>query len=457
MAILTKISEAVQRFFENENRYNDLINGTGYTSTGGVAVPSVPNAIATLVAFNNRGAWVAARAYVLRDLVLVSATWYVCIVAHTSSAAFATDTASKWRVHQGLTGADLAAQAGAAMVGNAPAGTIVATTVQAALNELDADKAAKNGDGTQDFKVKSLNGGPLAGFRNRLMNAAMSVAQRSLPTGTGGYTLDRWFVNTAGAIPAVSRTTASVAVGNQYGARVMVIDGIAGNTDWNVEQRIEAVNSSDMAGQFVTLNYWLWQNTGTTRNIGMSISALSAFDNFAGAQVTQSSAPVAVPSGVWTNLTWTVQLPATAINGLRVNMATGFGTLLAGQQARFGLPQLELGTVSTLPEQRPYSVELALCQRYFQYLPAGLGVWANTTTYLNYAVGFAVPMRATPTATVLGTANVEEHGTAFRAISAVAGLNPTGMLGGLTTAAASAVGKLGGYVGNGTIALSAEL
>lgn len=67
---------------------------------------TVKGAVDTLKAYNSRGAWVTASAYALKDLVVVSGVWYVCVEAHTSSAAFATDIA-KWRVHQGLTTADL--------------------------------------------------------------------------------------------------------------------------------------------------------------------------------------------------------------------------------------------------------------------------------------------------------------------------------------------------------------
>ena len=67
----------------------------------------IPNAIATVAAINNRSAWAATTAYALKDIVLTGGTWYMCVVAHTSSTAFATDTASKWRVYQGVTSGDL--------------------------------------------------------------------------------------------------------------------------------------------------------------------------------------------------------------------------------------------------------------------------------------------------------------------------------------------------------------
>lgn len=48
---------------------------------------------------------------------------------------------------------ELIAAGGAALIGNTPAGLIAATTVQAAINELDTEKAALAGSATQVFSV----------------------------------------------------------------------------------------------------------------------------------------------------------------------------------------------------------------------------------------------------------------------------------------------------------------
>ena len=53
---------------------------------------------------------------------------------------------------------DMAAAAGAANVGNTPAGNIAATTVQAALNELDTEKAKLAGDAAQPFSASTFTG-----------------------------------------------------------------------------------------------------------------------------------------------------------------------------------------------------------------------------------------------------------------------------------------------------------
>jgi hypothetical protein len=72
--------------------------------------------IGNIAGITNRGTWAPATLYAGKDIVLNAGTWYVCVVAHTSSAAFTTDSASKWRVYQGVIAADLAAPGGTDLI-----------------------------------------------------------------------------------------------------------------------------------------------------------------------------------------------------------------------------------------------------------------------------------------------------------------------------------------------------
>ena len=79
-----------------------------------------------------RGAWVTATSYAVCDLVRESEVLYFALSAHTSGT-FATDLAAgKWM--------SISSSASASSVGNVPAGSIAATNVQSALNELDTEK-----------------------------------------------------------------------------------------------------------------------------------------------------------------------------------------------------------------------------------------------------------------------------------------------------------------------------
>lgn len=111
-----------------------------YKDRLGIPRLTLAGAAESIKAFNSRGAWAAATLYAVRDLVLESGTWYVCVAAHTSSGSFAADVSAKWRVHQGLTKTDLADANGSNLSGHIELGSdAAATTTQAALRELSAN------------------------------------------------------------------------------------------------------------------------------------------------------------------------------------------------------------------------------------------------------------------------------------------------------------------------------
>lgn len=97
----------------NAGRLDEFVSSPQptYTDRFGVLRKTIAGAVAEAIASIstpvNRGAWASATAYSVKDIVLQSGTWYVCVVAHTSSGSFATDLAKKWRIYQGVLLSDL--------------------------------------------------------------------------------------------------------------------------------------------------------------------------------------------------------------------------------------------------------------------------------------------------------------------------------------------------------------
>lgn len=108
---------------------------------GLVTVSTLSSSVKAIIATYGttvRGDWVTATAYAVKDLVNVSGATYLCATAHTSGT-FAVDLAAKkWLIISPSPSA-FAASA----ISNTPAGSIAATDVQAAINELDTEKLAK--------------------------------------------------------------------------------------------------------------------------------------------------------------------------------------------------------------------------------------------------------------------------------------------------------------------------
>lgn len=108
-------------------------NDDGSVKNVSVGVDQLKTEVLTLLdGITPRGAWLTATSYAIGDLVREANVLYFALVAHTSGV-FATDlAASKWMA--------ISAATGGASVSNVPAGSIAATSVQDAINELDTEK-----------------------------------------------------------------------------------------------------------------------------------------------------------------------------------------------------------------------------------------------------------------------------------------------------------------------------
>lgn len=200
--------------------------------------------------------------------------------------------------------------------------------------------------GTKTFSsspvVPGLNGGQLAGMRNKIINGNFQVNQRGYVSGTNvgaanTYTLDRWRVVTSG------QNITFTASGNGN-----LVTAPAGG----LEQVIEGIN---IEGGTYVLN---WTGTATATVNGTARAKGESFTLTANANAT-------------------------------VRFSSG----------TVGLVQLEPGTVATPFEHRPFGAELALCQRYCWVGVINLTCSANSTSQFA-SMGFQPfpsPLRAAPT------------------------------------------------------------
>lgn len=110
----------------------------------GAVKKTVEAVIDGIAATSPKGDWAASTNYSVKDVVKESATWWICVEAHTSSATF-TSNGAYWRVYQGVAKDELADATnplkGAGLVGAAEAipGELVAPDFSAAQPAQDTN------------------------------------------------------------------------------------------------------------------------------------------------------------------------------------------------------------------------------------------------------------------------------------------------------------------------------
>ena len=283
--------------------------------------------------------------------------------------------------------------------------------------------------GVTTINTASINNGPLAGMRNKIINGAMEISQRGTSfAAASGYTLDRFAFGTGGATGGgVATITQSTDVPNNTFQNSLRVDvttadtSIAAGDYSHVIQRIEGYNVRDLIGQTFTLSFWVKSpKTGTHcvsfRNSGVDRSyileyAVSVANTWEYKSLTVTGGLITAGTWDWTNGRG-LDVVFTLLTGSNYQTTAGawqtgnfLGTSnqvncmdsVANDFFLTGV-QLEIGSTATPFERRPYGAEFALCQRYFQIIgaagDASNGVpYVRTTSSVNaYQAAIPIPV-----------------------------------------------------------------
>jgi hypothetical protein len=280
----------------------------------------------------------------------------------------------------------------------------------------------------------ALNNAPNSvGFRNRIINGDMRIAQRgtsATPTAGGYFTIDRWRFGQAASYaasltPTISQSsTAPVGFTNSF----LYTNGTgAAPTSTqliSIDQYIEGLNCTDLGfgtanAATVTVSFWVRASVTGTYSVALTNSSIdrsyvatytiSAADTWeyktltiagdtSGTWLTTNGTGILVrfPLGAGSNF----QTTAGAWQAGNYYTTSATTNLTATTGATFYITgvQLEVGSVATPFERRPFGAELALCQRYYQRITdwQASGNFETTTAFILYA-GFPVNMRSAPT------------------------------------------------------------
>ena len=252
-------------------------------------------------------------------------------------------------------------------------------------------------DGSATANLSSVNGGPIAGSRNRIINGDMRIDQRFAGTTQTalGFSVDRWFTSGAGGTgiySSVRSTTAPAGFTNSLLLTVTTADtSIAASDLYYLGHSVEGFNTADLSlgtadAKSFTLSFWVRSSIAGTYAVRFANSAanrsyvaqytINAANTFeyktitvagdtSGTWLTDNSLGLNILWALGAGSTWETTAGSwTAGNFVSTSAATEWVSTSGATFYITGV-QLEPGSTATLFERRSYGQELALCQRYF--------------------------------------------------------------------------------------------
>jgi hypothetical protein len=267
--------------------------------------------------------------------------------------------------------------------------------------------------------------------RNRIINGDMRIDQRnagaSVTPANVAYTLDRWgtFISPLGKYTVqqnAGSVTPPVGFTNYLGVTSTSAYSITSGDYFAINQSIEGYNIADLAwgtadAKTVTLSFWVrssltgtfggsLRNNGATRSYPFSytISVANTWEKKTITIAGDTTGTWLTTNGKGIELNFGLGIGSTSSGtagswaGTNYLSATGATSIVGTSGATFYITgvQLEVGDTATDFENLQYGQQLALCQRYYQVIEAGVNAYSSTGIT---GFPFTTSMRTTPTMT----------------------------------------------------------
>jgi hypothetical protein len=243
-------------------------------------------------------------------------------------------------------------------------------------------------------------------FRNKIINGQFDVWQRgtsfSVSNNVNLYNADRFMTEGYGHTYTVSRQTFTAGQTDvpgypTYYLRLASTTTVSASQYFALVQRIETPQVTTGYGTY-TLSFWVRASSGT----------LSAAAFTYGIDGANQSSPSLTTTWQKITLTGTTSSTGNYLTMYLINFGVGKGNI----SVDIANVQFEYGSIATPFEKRPFGLELALCQRYYEKsynYDEAIGTftigWDGTSTNgTSYAEGpgprFKVSKRTNPTVTI---------------------------------------------------------
>ena len=337
----------------------------------------------------------------------------------------------------------------------APTASAGTNTTQLATTAYVVSQAIAKTGGTMtgDLVVPSLNGGQLAGTRNRIINGDMRIDQRNAGASVNtsdAYIVDRFrqTFSGGGVITGQRSTTVPAGFTNSLQATVTTADSsIAASDFYLVQHRVEGFNVADFGlgaagASTFTLSFWVRSSVTGTYGVGFvngsdnrsypatySVSVANTWEyktitvagDTSGTWLTDNGTGTTIlfDLGSGSNFNGTAGAWASA-NTFRTS---GCVNWIATSGATFYITgvQLEPGSTATPFERRSYGQELVLCQRYFQLIDYDTTNGGISANWYRFPIPFLTAMRAAPTMVASAVGSNTGNALAFQDAGTVNG------------------------------------
>lgn len=285
-----------------------------------------------------------------------------------------------------------------------PANSVKANTSATSNTPSDLSINTNSFLGRADGNITNI---PLNYGRNKIINGDLRIWQRGTSgtpaLNTTAYTADRVFTYATGASPTVSRLLLGSTGNPTTCAYALYAVGTAGNTAFQIGQKIESLNCLDMiAGRVYTFSAWMFCTTAVTPT--WQVYNANVTDNWSANTLVSSGTFASVSANTWTRVTGSFTSTNGCLNG--VQLIFDVGTLVSGKNIYITGIQLEQGSVATPFEHRLIAPELVLCQRNYETGFAIMETYGLLNGVLSMTPYFKAAKRTNPTVTVADNGSV---------------------------------------------------
>jgi len=265
-----------------------------------------------------------------------------------------------------------------------------------------------------DFNPGIINSG---GRKNFIINGNMDIWQRANSGTVDGslyyISVDRWMVRTVVVGGSVTVSKQSIVSSDSGAPRLKYCARVARNNNDTSQlqfvQMVESIDAVKFAGMSVTLSFyarkhanWTAQNSNLNAVLYEGTGTDEKWYSYTNSNVAINSNATLTTS--WQRFNFTTTLRSTTTEFAVYFEFAGVGTNPTNDYFEITGVQLELGSVATPFEYRPFAEELALCQRYYEVGTVHILSPAYTVNaYVSSTAYFKVTKRIAPTSGIVLT------------------------------------------------------